>query len=667
MRKIIKLFLCFAVCFVAMVLITGCSGSKEEKQAEVEEDTSIYVVYMVKDDIYRKIKIEAEINDYSVSDPDIAGYTFEGWYKNKANTILFDDAEIENATENVYVYAKLTPITYTITYNENGGSISGSPTTSYNVETNMMLATPVKNGYTFLGWCKNENLSDAPIKSISEGTTGNLVLYAKWEVTVYTITYVNTKGATNTNAKTYTMFDEITINNLELDGYIFGGFYTNSSYTGSAVTQIEMGSTGNKTFYAKMTPVVYSINYNYLEDGTNNASNPSSYTIESSTITLRNPTRNNFTFLGWFKNEQLTQPISSIPQGSKGTINLYAKWEFSATAYDALGSGTEEDPYLIYNAEQFIDAFKYRSDMSSILHSHFKLMDDIVIDENYGFNNTSRFFAGVLDGNNKTITTTSNVSSGYIMPFKLTGIIENVKFKVAYPIPLVYQVEALGVVNNCKSEAGNLVCNNSYGVITNYNYGTIINCENHINITFQGSSGTTIGGIVNFNYGGTIESCSNYGNLNGTHFLGGIVGSSGQEGNIILNCVNYGTVSGGGIAGSVGNGIVQNCVNYGSISGLSGAGIVRALERNSSITSCDNYGSIGSSRGCLVAYFSDGSDYMSTITIKDCTFLSNDEINVGKSWYSFSQGSPLNNEESVLGLLKEGSNAPVKVTSIPEE
>ena len=83
--------------------------------------------------------------------------------------------------------------------------------------------------------------------------------YAGLDLTVtlvpitYTITYDLAGGTVATdNPATYTILsDAITLNNPTKDGYTFAGWFDNAEFTGSAVTTITAGSTGNKTFWAK--------------------------------------------------------------------------------------------------------------------------------------------------------------------------------------------------------------------------------------------------------------------------------------------------------------------------------------------------------------------------------------------------------------------------------
>jgi uncharacterized repeat protein (TIGR02543 family) len=130
--------------------------------------------------------------------------------------------------------------------------------------------------------------------------------------------------------------------------------YTKTCYTSDSVwytrtgtsdvyTKFVFGESGtsvteNITLYLKWTPGTYKITYN-LNDGTNNASNPSSYTCASSTITLQNPTRTGYLFGGWFTNSALTgTAVSSIPAGSTGDKTFYAKWiPIFTVTFDANG------------------------------------------------------------------------------------------------------------------------------------------------------------------------------------------------------------------------------------------------------------------------------------------------------------------------------------------
>ena len=69
---------------------------------------------------------------------------------------------------------------YTITYNLNGGSISGQPTT-YKVDTaNITLPTPTRTGYTFNGWTGSNGTTAQTSVTIAKGSRGNKTYTANW-------------------------------------------------------------------------------------------------------------------------------------------------------------------------------------------------------------------------------------------------------------------------------------------------------------------------------------------------------------------------------------------------------------------------------------------------------------------------------------------------------
>jgi len=85
---------------------------------------------------------------------------------------------------------------------------------------------------------------------------------------------------------------------------------TNSSYTFTA--------TNSRTLVANFILQVFSITY-VLNGGTNHVDNPATFTIETPTITLQNPTRTGYFFAGWAEG-------NTIPQGSTGNRTFTAQW-----------------------------------------------------------------------------------------------------------------------------------------------------------------------------------------------------------------------------------------------------------------------------------------------------------------------------------------------------
>lgn len=143
-----------------------------------------------------------------------------------------------------------------------------------------------------------------------------------------TITYSNTKGLTNPNLTTYTLKNGvITLEPLELLGYNFLGWFDGS---GNKVETIKTTKMLNYDLEARWSLVEYTITY-VLKDGTVAApGNPTSYTIESDTITLINPTPTKVgdSFIAWsgtiIDGETAT---AVIPKGTTGNLTFVAHYE----------------------------------------------------------------------------------------------------------------------------------------------------------------------------------------------------------------------------------------------------------------------------------------------------------------------------------------------------
>lgn len=223
-----------------------------------------------------------------------------------------------------YAYAKEN---YTIGYVLNGGENSINNPTSYTQTTpTIELEDPTRTGYVFEGWYSDEEFTQL-VEIIEQGSAGDKTLYAKWEVETYSITY-NLYGGKNheDNPLSYDITTgEITLMSPSRAGSTFVCWYSDEEFT-QPVKRIKKGSTGDRILYARWTTEKYTITYN-LDGGKKNTNNPSSYRVTTEDIVLEAPTKKGYVFKGWYSDEEFTQPVEIIRQGSTGNITLYAKWE----------------------------------------------------------------------------------------------------------------------------------------------------------------------------------------------------------------------------------------------------------------------------------------------------------------------------------------------------
>lgn len=112
------------------------------------------------------------------------GYSFAGWATSADGNVSYSDKAKISITGNITVYAKWTEITYTITYEANGGTNTDRNPASYTFETETItLLAPSRQYFDFGGWYTDSEFSDSSKKNeITKGSTGNIMLYAKWTV-----------------------------------------------------------------------------------------------------------------------------------------------------------------------------------------------------------------------------------------------------------------------------------------------------------------------------------------------------------------------------------------------------------------------------------------------------------------------------------------------------
>ncbi len=310
-------------------------------------------------------------DDYKLPIPTRTGYSFVGWYT-ASDFSGSPVTKIESPTTgNKTFYAKWTYGIYTITLKNNNATTAGTSKiyekytqgwysdSSANTSIDK-ITSPKRNNYTFAGyydgsaqiidksgnikasntkysadksldtkWCNNCNANDHGTCTLSINATTGACSYTtscstgytlgnngKYNYTCtvneYTITYYLNNGTNPSGVKNkYTVEDEYTLPTPTRVGYTFGGWYTSSDFSGTAVTKIAKGSTGNKKFYAKWNYGIFTITLNNKDATTNGTGaiyeqytqswHSSSSVSNSNKITsITKPQRTNYTFAGYY-------------------------------------------------------------------------------------------------------------------------------------------------------------------------------------------------------------------------------------------------------------------------------------------------------------------------------------------------------------------------------
>ncbi len=307
---------------VEYVLNGGAAGSVDE----AKNDSSNPASYTINS------------SEITLKAPSRTGYDFKNWY---LSSDFSGDPVTKIAggkTGNLKLYAKWNAKSYKINYVLNGGEAgsedeaknsSENPET-YTIEETFSLKPATRQGYAFMGWYKNSSLSGDAVSSIDKGTTGEIILYAKW-LKECKVTYTSEHGTLPSTltagiikGKTST-FNEEELPSLSEEGWLFKGWYETSSGTGDG-QKAEAGVyviQGDITLTAKWA-VACKITYSSdkaLSDI------PETKILEAGTILTANDLpdlkEKGFTFKGWFIDD--TKIIAGTVINK--TITLTAKWE----------------------------------------------------------------------------------------------------------------------------------------------------------------------------------------------------------------------------------------------------------------------------------------------------------------------------------------------------
>ena len=316
--------------------------------------------------VTRKTSESTHIYAPMCSTPD---YTFAGWFSDK--NFNYEVTDIESYTcEDVTLYAKWVSTEYPVHYDLGEAEKSAYKTEHKNPDfyvygQELILADAETDdpSFTFDGWYADSGFTEK-ITSIPEGTSGSVVIYAKWNVKQYRIIYVLTDSSgisadsiINYNDEYRTCIEDFVLTAPVSDdkSYSFDGWYTSPDLEkNTQVTKIKAGTDIDITLYAKWVTAVYKISYTYAMITPSyikvDNPNPTQYCYGDNTVLL--PVEaDGFIFNGWCTDSTLKNKIEAIPADSYGDITLHADFTektYSIT-YVLSGNGVDESQVVNRN------------------------------------------------------------------------------------------------------------------------------------------------------------------------------------------------------------------------------------------------------------------------------------------------------------------------------
>lgn len=178
----------------------------------------------------------------------INGGTFTGTITNNDGTISGGDFSQANLSG-----------TLVITFDPDNGDQSITQEVNWSKDGAALTApASTKEGHGIEGWYYDNNGTETKWNFDTDTVKCTMTLKAKWELSTYSVT-LQTDGGTIASGKEVTGYTYgtgailPTAADITREGYRFDGWYADSSFSGSPITEISATDTGNKTLYAKWT------------------------------------------------------------------------------------------------------------------------------------------------------------------------------------------------------------------------------------------------------------------------------------------------------------------------------------------------------------------------------------------------------------------------------
>lgn len=211
-----------------------------------------------------------------------------------------------------------------VSFDSNGGSSVPSQNAVGYVDEPI---TPTYTGHTLVGWYSDVNLTKA-WNFKKDRIKGDMILYAKWEINEYTITYNSNEatGGTVPTSQVKKYDEEITISssgNLERTGYVFASWNTKADGTGDSYEESDKYTKNEAT-------TLYAI-----------------WKLPITKLTQGSYSSNNFfgTSVG-LSGSNLIVGTDSGSEGSFDYVNFYSKttndWESEGKIYNSDNAGGDD-------------------------------------------------------------------------------------------------------------------------------------------------------------------------------------------------------------------------------------------------------------------------------------------------------------------------------------
>lgn len=291
------------------------------------------------------------------------------------------------------------------------GKVIGIITTAFSGDAGMSVAIPTRY-----------------ITSIKCDKDIELEQNEKYKSNNYTIEF-DGNGASNTMLEQFIPYNQkvkLNKNQFVYEGYEFIGWKCDGKdYADEQEVKNLTTRRAKKTMVAQWQIIQYPISYE-LDGGVNNEENPTIYTIQNGNFHLKAPTKNKFTFIGWYKEKEHVNMVKTLNLSNSENLKLYAYFLPNSVAENKITIGSKEE-------------LKSKLADANNKDKNFLLCVDIDLEnEEWDTGITSKLKGG-FDGNGHTISNIlyskngtsffGDFSGTYIQNLKLSNVLLRTKEK----------------------------------------------------------------------------------------------------------------------------------------------------------------------------------------------------------------------------------------------
>ena len=281
------------------------------------------------------------------------GYSFLGWFDAAEGGQKMTEIP-KGISEDVTLYARWTPNTYTVRFNANKGTgkMPDQKGILYGEATELSPCAFTRKGYRFTGWNTKANGTGETVDealNLTATNRGTVTLYAQWEGEPYDVTF-HFGEETRTQTLHYGTAEALDGNPFENPGYTFKCWTTQENGKGKSYKDgAKVTNLADTDFYAQWTANKYTVVFhsNLAKDTTRKQT--LTYDGKETALTANSFSWKGHAFQGWAEARDAAEPEYTNKEKVRNlttekTIDLYAVWKVNeyTVVFDPNGAEGEE-------------------------------------------------------------------------------------------------------------------------------------------------------------------------------------------------------------------------------------------------------------------------------------------------------------------------------------